>query len=549
MDNISKSREWSRLSKHQADISKLKMIDMFGEDPNRFDKYSIIFNDLLFDFSKNIINKETLDLLIDLANKANLKEKIENMFEGKKINSTEGRAVLHTALRNKSGKPVRIDGQDVMQSINTVKNHIKRFVEAVRSGDWKGATGKPIKDVVNIGIGGSDLGPAMVSSALKPFSGDILNVHYVSNVDSTDIIETLKQLNPETTLFVIASKTFTTQETLTNANTAKDWFMKNCAKKESDMTNHFVALSTNEEACVKFGIDPRNMFHFWDWVGGRYSLWSAIGLSIALYIGYENFEELLSGGYEADCHFREMPFEWNIPVLMGLLGIWYTNFFNAESYAVIAYNQYLSRFTEFLQQLDMESSGKYITLSGERVDYKTGPIIWGTIGTNAQHSFFQLLHQGTRLVPADFIACVNSPNDCGEHTNILLSNFFAQTEALMKGKSRNEALEELRNDKLDEAKIAEILPHKVFEGNRPTNTILLKELTPKALGKLIAIYEHKVFVQGAIWNINPFDQWGVELGKQLAKKILPELSGDFKVSSHDASTNGLINHFKALKRK
>ncbi len=545
---ITQTDEWKALENHYSAMSKIHLRDLFASDSNRFGKYSIRLKDLLFDYSKNIITDETLDLLLKLASRANLKENIEAMFSGEKINFTENRAVLHVALRNFSDEPIYVDGQDVMPGVRSVLHHIKEFTEAVRSGAWLGLTGKRITDVVNIGIGGSDLGPAMVSTALKPFSGNVLRVHYVSNVDSTDIVETLKKLDPETTLFIIASKTFTTQETLTNANTAKNWFLKHCGAREKDIEKHFVALSTNEKACVEFGINPNNMFHFWDWVGGRYSLWSAIGLSCALYVGYDNFEKLLRGAFEIDCHFRNEPFERNIPVLMALLGIWYNNFFDAESYAIIPYDQYLVRFPEFLQQLDMESNGKYINRQGQKVSYKTGPIIWGTIGTNSQHSFFQLLHQGTRLVPADFIAAINSPNEIGEHRPILLANFFAQTEALMKGKTRDEALLELRQQFKDEDEIQKLLPHKVFEGNRPTNTILLDELSPTSLGKLIALYEHKVFVQGVIWNVNSFDQWGVELGKQLAKRILPELAGDGYVSTHDSSTNGLINHYKKVRR-
>ena len=545
---ITQTDEWKALENHYSAMSKIHLRDLFASDSNRFGKYSIRLKDLLFDYSKNIITDETLDLLLKLASRANLKENIEAMFSGEKINFSENRAVLHVALRNFSDEPIYVDGQDVMPGVRSVLHHIKEFTEAVRSGSWLGLTGKRITDVVNIGIGGSDLGPAMVSTALKPFSGNVLRVHYVSNVDSTDIVETLKKLDPETTLFIIASKTFTTQETLTNANTAKNWFLKHCGAREKDVEKHFVALSTNEKACVEFGINPNNMFHFWDWVGGRYSLWSAIGLSCALYVGYDNFEKLLRGAFEIDCHFRNEPFERNIPVLMALLGIWYNNFFGAESYAIIPYDQYLVRFPEFLQQLDMESNGKYINRQGQKVSYKTGPIIWGTIGTNSQHSFFQLLHQGTRLVPADFIAAINSPNEIGEHRPILLANFFAQTEALMKGKTRDEALLELRQQFKDEDEIQKLLPHKVFEGNRPTNTILLDELSPTSLGKLIALYEHKVFVQGVIWNVNSFDQWGVELGKQLAKRILPELAGDGYVSTHDSSTNGLINHYKKVRR-
>lgn len=545
---ISQTNEWKALQKHYNIISQSNMRQMFELDSERFSKLSFKYDDVFFDYSKNIISEETIKLLKELADRAELDRKISDMMDGEKINTTERRAVLHTALRNLGGKPIRLDGTDVMQGINAVKSHIRQFSEAVRSGEWKGATGKKITDIVNIGIGGSDLGPAMIAAALKPFSGDVVNAHFVSNVDSTDIVETLKKLKPESTLFIIASKTFTTQETMTNAQTAKDWFIKNFASSIKDMEKHFVALSTNEAACAEFGINRENMFHFWDWVGGRYSLWSAIGLSIAIYVGYDNFEQLLLGGYLADEHYRNSPFEQNIPKLMGMLSIWYNNFFGAASHAVIGYDQYLVRFAEFLQQLDMESLGKSVTLDGEKVNFETGQILWGTIGTNSQHSFFQLIHQGTRLIPADFIAAVRSPNERGEHREILLSNFFAQTEALMKGKNRDEVYAELKEQfGSDEEQIQYLLPHKVFEGNRPTNTFLLKELTPKTLGMLIAFYEQKVFTEGAVWNINPFDQWGVELGKQLAKRILPELKSPGSIYSHDSSTNGLINRYKSWK--
>jgi len=543
---INETKEWKSLEKHSEEMKKLKMRDLFEADSNRFGNFSIRLNDMLFDYSKNIINDETIALLVSLAERASLKQKIDDMFSGVKINTIEGRAVLHTALRNAGNKPIKVDGNDVMPAIDTVKRHIRMFVESVRSGKWRGVSGKPITDIVNIGIGGSDLGPAMVAEALSAYSNGKLRVHFVSNVDPTDIQHVLKSLFPDQTLFVIASKTFTTQETLANAHYAKNWFIKNFARNIKDMANHFVALSTNEKACVEFGISPRNMFQFWDWVGGRYSLWSAIGLSIALYIGYDNFEQLLLGAYDADLHFRETPFERNIPILMGILGLWYNNFFGAASHCVVAYDQHLRRFTEFLQQLDMESLGKSITLDGKEVHHSTGQIIWGTIGTNAQHSFFQLIHQGTRLIPTDFIATVLGHNDSNEQRAILLSNFFAQTEALMRGKTKDEVLLELRDTIKDEQEIARLLPHKVFDGNKPTNSILLNKLTPQTIGKLIAFYEHKVFVQGAIWNINPFDQWGVELGKQLAKRILPELAGTSTVNTHDSSTNGLINYYKRI---
>ncbi len=545
---ITEYKIWKELSDHHKNISKFKMRDLFAADANRFDIFSIKFNNILFDYSKNIINHETMKLLFDLARKVELDVWIEKMFEGEKINFTENRAVLHTALRNKSNKSIKADGWDVMPKVNAVKLQMKEFVDTVNSGLWKGCTNKAITDVVNIGIGGSDLGPAMVVEALKPYKVKNLNVHFVSNVDGTDIAETLKKLNPETTLFVIASKTFTTQETMTNARTAKKWILEKIANKESDIKKHFVALSTNEKACVAFGIDPKNMFAFWNWVGGRYSLWSAIGLSIALAIGWDNFEELLTGACEMDVHFRETPFERNIPIIMALLGVWYANFFNSSTYAIIPYDQYLSKFPDFLQQLDMESNGKRVNRKGEFVNYSTGPVIWGTCGTNAQHSFFQLIHQGTQMIPADFLAAVHSHNSIDEHHDILLANFFAQTEALMKGKSIEEASHELKSQGLPEEEIKKLLPHKVFPGNSPTNTIMYKKLTPNMLGNLIAMYEHKVFVQGIIWQLNSFDQWGVELGKQLAGKILNELQyNEQKINSHDASTNGLINFYKNLR--
>ncbi len=545
---INESRAWKDLVIHQKEISKLNMRDLFNADVNRFDIFSIKFNDILFDYSKNLITHQTLPLLIELAKKAELNVWIDKMFEADKINFTENRAVLHTALRNKSNKPVKFEGWDVMPQIKAVKSQMKDFVETVHSGIWKGCTGKSITDIVNIGIGGSDLGPAMVVQALKPYKVPSINVHFVSNVDSTDISETLKKLNPETTLFVIASKTFTTQETMTNARTAKKWILTRIAHKETDLQKHFVALSTNEKACIEFGIDPKNMFAFWNWVGGRYSLWSAIGLSIALAIGWNNFDELLTGACEMDTHFRETPFERNIPVLMALLGIWYSNFFNASTYAIIPYDQYLSKFPDYLQQLDMESNGKKANRNCEFVNYSTGPVIWGTCGTNAQHSFFQLIHQGTQMIPADFLAPIIPHNPEGEHHDILLANFFAQTEALMKGKSIEEAKQELTSQGLTDEEAKKLLPHKVFTGNSPTNTIMYKKLTPNVLGNLIAMYEHKVFAQGIIWQLNSFDQWGVELGKQLAGKILTELRNENqKIYSHDPSTNGLINYYKSTR--
>ena len=530
------------LADHFITINESTIKELFAADPERFDKFSVYLGDILLDYSKNRINEETMALLIQLARECQLKDAIEAMFNGKKINETEGRAVLHTALRNQSGNPVMTDGKDVMPEINSVLERMKDFSDRVISGAWKGYTGKEITDVVNIGIGGSDLGPVMVTEALKSFRTR-LNMHFVSNVDATQIAETLKDLDPETTLFLIASKTFTTQETMANANSAKEWFLK-AGAKEADVAKHFAALSTNESGVSAFGIDTKNMFEFWDWVGGRYSLWSAIGLSICLAVGFDNFNKLLTGAYEADEHFRNTEFEENIPVILALLGIWYNNFFEAESNAILPYDQYLHRFAAYFQQGDMESNGKYIDRNGKRVDYETGPIIWGEPGTNGQHAFYQLIHQGTKLIPCDFIAPAISHNPLGKHHQMLLSNFFAQTEALMNGKSEGEVVAELINAGKSESEIKELAPFKVFEGNRPTNSFLIKEITPKTLGSLIAIYEHKIFVQGIIWNIFSFDQWGVELGKQLANKILPELENNAPVESHDSSTNGLINQYK-----
>ncbi|MBV2226025.1 MAG: glucose-6-phosphate isomerase [Sphingobacterium mizutaii] len=530
------------LANHFITINESSIKDLFAKDPERFDKFSIYLGDILLDYSKNRINEETMALLIQLARECKLKDAIEAMFNGEKINETEKRAVLHTALRNRSGKPVLTEGKDVMPDIQAVLERMKDFSGRVISGDWKGFSGKEITDVVNIGIGGSDLGPVMVTEGLKAYKTR-LNMHFVSNVDATQIAETLKELDPETTLFLIASKTFTTQETMANANSAKEWFLK-AGAKEADVAKHFAALSTNESGVSAFGIDTKNMFEFWDWVGGRYSLWSAIGLSICLAIGFEKFEELLTGAYEADEHFRNAEFEENIPVIMALLGIWYNNFFEAESSAILPYDQYLHRFAAYFQQGDMESNGKYIDRNGKRVDYETGPIIWGEPGTNGQHAFYQLIHQGTKLIPCDFIAPAISHNPLGNHHQILLSNFFAQTEALMNGKSEDEVVAELEKAGKSEAEIKELTPFKIFEGNRPTNSFLIREITPKTLGALIALYEHKIFVQGIIWNIFSFDQWGVELGKQLANQILPELEGDGAVETHDSSTNGLINQYK-----
>lgn len=534
---------YKRLKTHYKTISKSHLRDLFEQDPNRFKKFSIRFGDILLDYSKNRINGRTKSYLIQLAEEVGLADAIEKMFNGDKINATENRSVLHIALRNRANTPIYSDGKDVMPEVNAVLEKMKEFSNKIRSGEWKGYTGKAITDVVNIGIGGSDLGPVMVTEALKRYAKKGLNVHFVSNVDGTHIVETLKDLNPETTLFLIASKTFTTQETMANAHTARQWFLAS-AQDEEAIKKHFVALSTNQAEVVKFGIDPNNMFVFWDWVGGRYSLWSAIGLSIAIYIGFSNFEQLLAGAHEADNHFRTTKFDKNIPVILGLLGVWYNNFFGAETHAILPYDQYLHRFAAYFQQGDMESNGKYVGRDGKPVDYQTGPIIWGEPGTNGQHAFYQLIHQGTKLIPADFIAPAISHNPVGEHHTLLLSNFFAQTEALMNGKTAEEVRAELSNSGKSAEEIEALVPFKVFEGNRPTNSILIKKITPKTLGALIALYEHKIFVQGIIWNIFSFDQWGVELGKQLANKIYPELKSDAPINSHDASTNGLINQYK-----
>jgi glucose-6-phosphate isomerase len=541
---LTQSAAWRALQDHHRAMTGVHMRELFARDPRRFEKYTIRFEDILLDYSKNRITDETLSLLLNLAREARLGEWIERMFTGAKINFTEDRAVLHVALRNRSNTPIRVDGEDVMPQVNRVLARMRTFSEALRNGEWKGHSGKAITDVVNIGIGGSDLGPVMVTEALKPYGKPGLNVHFVSNIDGTHIVETLKPLNPETTLFIIASKTFTTQETLTNAHTAKDWLLQS-AQDDTAIAAHFVALSTNADAVARFGIDTRNMFEFWDWVGGRYSLWSAIGLSIAVFIGMDNFEALLSGAHAMDRHFRAAPPEKNMPVIMGLMGVWYNNFFGAQTHAILPYDQYLHRFPAYFQQGDMESNGKHVDRDGELVDYSTGPVIWGEPGTNGQHAFYQLIHQGTKLIPADFLAPVESHNPVGMHHPILLSNFFAQTEALMRGKTEQEARAELQAVSMSGDALEHLLPHKCFDGNRPTNSLLFQKLTPYTLGSLIALYEHKIFVQGIVWRINSFDQWGVELGKQLAKAILPELEGDQPVSSHDTSTNGLINDYKA----
>ncbi len=543
MTKLSRSAAWRALQDHHRKIDSVHMRELFAQDAQRYEKYSLQFEDILLDYSKNRITDETLSLLISLARKAQLNDWIERMFTGEKINFTEHRAVLHVALRNRSNSPICVDGEDVMPQVNRVLARMRTFSESLRNGDWRGYSGKAITDVVNIGIGGSDLGPVMVTEALKPYGKPGLNAHFVSNIDGTHIVETLKPLNPETTLFIIASKTFTTQETLTNAHTAKDWLLQ-AARDKAAVAKHFVALSTNANEVARFGIDTQNMFEFWDWVGGRYSLWSAIGLSIAVYIGMDNFEALLSGAHAMDQHFRTAPLEKNMPVVMGLLGVWYNNFFAAQTHAILPYDQYLHRFPAYFQQGDMESNGKHITRDDEVTDYSTGPVIWGEPGTNGQHAFYQLIHQGTKLIPADFLAPVETHNPVGKHHAILLSNFFAQTEALMRGKTEQEARAELQAGGMSGEALEKLLPHKCFEGNRPTNSLLFQKLTPYNLGSLIALYEHKIFVQGIIWRINSFDQWGVELGKQLAKAILPELEGDQSVSSHDVSTNGLINHYK-----
>lgn len=549
LDTVSFSRTdaFKKLKTHHKTISKKTIKDLFAEDKNRFKKFSIKFNDILLDYSKNNINKRTQSYLIDLANECKLTEAIEKMFHGEKINETENRAVLHTALRNRSNTAVFADGKDIMPDINEVLDKMKDFSGKVISGAWKGYTNKRITDIVNIGIGGSDLGPVMVTEALKPYAKKGINIHFVSNVDGTHIAETLKGLSPETTLFMIASKTFTTQETMANAHSARNWFLETAVDAEF-VKKHFVAISTNHKEVEKFGIDTNNMFGFWDWVGGRYSLWSAIGLSIACYIGFENFEQLLQGAHEMDNHFRQTPFEKNIPVTLALLGIWYNNFYGADSHAILPYDQYMHRFAAYFQQGDMESNGKYVDRNGEPVDYQTGPIIWGEPGTNGQHAFYQLIHQGTKLIPCDFIAPALSHNPIGEHHKMLLSNFFAQTEALMNGKTAKEVREELTNAGKTDSEINYITPFKVFKGNRPTNSILVKKITPKSLGSLIAAYEHKIFVQGVIWNVFSFDQWGVELGKQLANKIYPELQSADAVESHDSSTNGLINQYKKWRK-
>lgn len=542
--NPTQTAAWQALQKHFDEMKDVTIADLFAKDGDRFSKFSATFDDqMLVDYSKNRITEETLAKLQDLAKECDLAGAIKSMFSGEKINRTENRAVLHVALRNRSNTPILVDGKDVMPEVNAVLEKMKTFSQAIISGEWKGYTGKAITDVVNIGIGGSDLGPYMVTEALRPYKNH-LNMHFVSNVDGTHIAEVLKKVNPETTLFLVASKTFTTQETMTNAHSARDWFLK-AAGDEKHVAKHFAALSTNAKAVGEFGIDTANMFEFWDWVGGRYSLWSAIGLSIVLSIGFDNFVELLSGAHAMDKHFSTTPAEKNLPVLLALIGIWYNNFFGAETEAILPYDQYMHRFAAYFQQGNMESNGKYVDRNGNVVDYQTGPIIWGEPGTNGQHAFYQLIHQGTKMVPCDFIAPAITHNPLSDHHQKLLSNFFAQTEALAFGKSREVVEQEYRDQGKDPATLDYVVPFKVFEGNRPTNSILLREITPFSLGALIALYEHKIFTQGVILNIFTFDQWGVELGKQLANRILPELKDDKEISSHDSSTNGLINRYKA----
>jgi glucose-6-phosphate isomerase len=548
-------KTWKTLIEHQKEMAGVHMRDLFAQDPRRFNKFSLRLNDILFDYSKNRITEKTMSLLFDLAREAGLQEKIAAMFSGEKINNTEDRAVLHIALRNRSNESIEVEevGEggsivkgDVMRHVNRVLGRIKKFSEAVRSGQHTGYTGKPVTDIVNIGIGGSDLGPKMVCQALTPCAKPGLRLHFVSNVDGSDLAETLKQVQPETVLFLVASKTFTTQETMANAHSARGWFLET-ARDETHVAKHFAAMSTDAVKVKKFGIEPENMFEFWDWVGGRYSLWSAIGLSIALYVGFDNFEKLLAGAHEVDRHFRDTPFERSIPVIMALLGIWYNNFWDAQSHAILPYDYYLTHFADYFQQGDMESNGKSVTRDGQPVGTTTGPIIWGQPGTNGQHAFYQLIHQGTKLVPSDFLAAAQTYNPLGQHHTLLLSNFFAQTEALMKGRTAEEARAALLADPKSGAQLELLTAAKTFAGNKPSNSFLYRRLDPKTLGALIALYEHKIFTQGVIWNINCFDQMGVQLGKDLAGAILPELEGPKEVTGHDSSTNGLINHYKQLR--
>jgi glucose-6-phosphate isomerase len=550
MSTLTSSAEWKALVAHKADLEGVPMRELFAREPGRFETFSREACGLFVDFSKHRTTSDTLTLLLALAKRADVERWRDRMFAGEPINGTEGRAVLHVALRNRSGRPILVGGKDVMPEVNAVLAKMRGFTERVRSGQWKGHTGTSITDIVNIGIGGSDLGPVMVTEALKSFSKRDLRVHFVSNVDGTHLAETVRELDAERTLFIVASKTFTTQETLTNAKSARTWLLEKLGAGNEAVAKHFVALSTNAKEVAAFGIDTANMFEFWDWVGGRYSLWSAIGLSIACAIGMDNFEELLAGAHDMDEHFRTTPLADNLPVILAMLGVWYANFWGAESHAILPYDQYLHRFAAYFQQGDMESNGKRVDRDGTPItDYTTGPVIWGEPGTNGQHAFYQLIHQGTRLIPADFIAPIETHNPIGDHHPILLANFFAQTEALMKGKTPDEARAELEAQKLPADRVAALVPHKTFPGNRPTTSILVQAITPRTLGALVAMYEHKIFVQGIVWNIYSFDQWGVELGKQLANKILPELTGAETVTSHDSSTNGLINRYKARRRR
>lgn len=537
--------EWQSLVRHYSDLKFLSMREQFALDSDRVHNFTLKSGDLLLDYSKNRITKETVEKLLALAESVNIPDWIERMFSGEAINNTEGRAVLHTALRNRNNVPVMVDGKDVMPAVNAVLAQMKNFCQQVHSGEWLGYSGKKITDIVNIGIGGSDLGPAMICDALEPYGIEGISVHFVSNVDGTDLSTTLENLNQETTLFVVASKTFTTQETLTNAQSARSWFLKTA--QQADVAKHFVAVSTNAQAVTEFGIDAANMFEIWDWVGGRYSLWSAIGLPIALYVGMDNFERLLDGGHEMDNHFRNQPLSENMPVIMGLLGVWYINFFGAHTHAIVPYDHSLARFPNHMQQLDMESNGKVTNREGHRISYRTGPVIWGTPGTNGQHAYFQLIHQGTQLIPVDFVLPVNSHYPECDHQSILLANGLAQSEALMKGKNAEEVRIELAAEGYEGKALEALLPHKVFPGNRPSNTLIVPKLTPEMLGQLVALYEHKVFVQGVIWNINSFDQWGVELGKQLAKAILPDLQNEAEISAHDSSTTNLIKLIRSLR--
>lgn len=544
--NPAESQSWQRLTLHHMEMQATHLRELFAADPQRFEKFHRKFETTLVDFSKNLITADTMTMLMALARECNLQEAMESMFHGQRINQTEGRPVLHVALRNRSNRPIHVNHTDVMPEVNKVLDQMKSFSNRLISGAWKGTTGKAITDIVNIGIGGSDLGPLMVTEALRPFHKNI-RPHFVSNIDGTHMAETLRKVNAETTLFIVASKTFTTQETMTNAESAKRWFLEQ-TNQTGDVARHFVAVSTNETAVKAFGIALENMFVFWDWVGGRYSLWSSIGLSIACTIGFDHFVQLLEGAHAMDEHFRTTPFEDNLPVILAMIGIWYGNFFDAQSEAILPYDQYLHRFAAYFQQGNMESNGKSVDRNGQPVLYQTGPIIWGEPGTNGQHAFYQLIHQGTKMIPCDFIAPVKSHNPLGDHHEKLLSNYFAQTEALMMGKSAKEVEVELKKSGLSQEEIDFHLPYRVFAGNKPSNSILTEEVTPRSLGSLIALYEHKIFVQGVVWNIFSFDQWGVELGKVLAKKILPELSSPGDIASHDSSTNGLINHFKRLKR-